>query len=115
MCGPGTTVMGSSLRKSHACREFFFGRQWKDTDIAALQKFRRPALTINKIKTTVSTVLGEQIANRSEISFRPRGGGQNSELASVLFKVFKQISDNNQLTWLRTDVFTDGMICGRLL
>ena len=104
---------GEFVEKSHACREFFFGRQWKDTDIAALQKFRRPALTINKIKTTVSTVLGEQIANRSEISFRPRGGGQNSELASVLSKVFKQISDNNQLTWLRTDVFTDGMICGR--
>ena len=104
---------GDFIEKSHACREFFFGKQWKDTDLAALQKFRRPALTINKIKTTVSTVLGEQIANRSEISFRPRGGGRNADLATVLSKVFKQISDNNQLVWLRTDVFADGMICGR--
>lgn len=104
---------GDFVEKSRACREFFFGKQWKDTDIAALQKFRRPAMTINKIKTTVSTVLGEQIANRSEISFRPRGGGRNSELATVLSKVFKQISDNNQLPWLRTDVFADGMISGR--
>ena len=104
---------GDFAEKSHTCREFFFGKQWKDTDIAALQKFRRPALTINKIKTTVSTVLGEQIANRSEISFRPRGGGQNADLADVLTKVFKQISDNNQLAWLRTDVFADGMVSGR--
>ena len=104
---------GDFVEKSHACREFFFGKQWKDTDIAALQRFRRPALTINKIKTTVSTVLGEQIANRSEISFRPRGGGRNSDLATVLTKVFKQISDNNQLAWLRTDVFADGMVSGR--
>lgn len=104
---------GDFVEKSYACREFFFGKQWKDTDIAALQQFRRPALTINKIKTTVSTVLGEQIANRSEISFRPRGGGRNSDLATILTKVFKQISDNNQLAWLRTDVFADGMISGR--
>lgn len=104
---------GDFTEKSHTCREFFFGKQWKDTDLAALQRFRRPALTINKIKTTVSTVLGEQIANRSEISFRPRGGGHNADLANVLTKVFKQISDNNQLAWLRTDVFADGMISGR--
>lgn len=104
---------GDFVEKAHTCREFFFGKQWRDTDIAALERFRRPALTINKIKTTVSTVLGEQIANRSEISFRPRGGSRNADLASVLTKVFKQISDNNQLAWLRTDVFADGMITGR--
>ena len=105
---------GDFVEKSHACREFFFGNQWKDTDLALLQRFRRPALTINKIKATVSTVLGEQISNRSEISFRPRGGGdRNVAVAQVLSKVFKQISDNNQLQWLRSDVFSDGIISGR--
>lgn len=104
---------GAFVERSHACRKFFFGDQWKDTDLAQLQQFKRPALTINKIKTTVSTVLGEQIANRSEISFRPRGGGQHSDVASALTKVFKQISDNNQLAWLRSDVFSDGVVSGR--
>ena len=104
---------GDFVEKSHSCREFFFGNQWKDIDIAQLQRFKRPALTINKIKTTLSTVLGEQIANRSEISFRPRGGVAHEDLAGVLTKVFKQISDNNQLSWLRSDVFADGMTCGR--
>ena len=101
------------VEKSRTCRDFFFSRQWKQEDLDALTNFRRPALTINKIKTTVSTVLGEQIANRSEISFRPRGGAQNADLANVLTKVFKQISDNNQLAWIRSDVFADGMVTGR--
>lgn len=104
---------GDFVEKSKQCREFFFGKQWKDADIAALQRFRRPALTINKIKTTVSSVLGEQISNRSEISFRPRGGTRNSATADILSKVFKQISDNNQLQWLRSDVFLDGMVSSR--
>lgn len=101
------------VEKSRTCRDFFFSKQWKQEDLDALVNFQRPALTINKIKTTVSTVLGEQIANRSEISFRPRGGTQNADLATVLTKVFKQISDNNQLAWIRSDVFADGMITGR--
>ena len=101
------------VEKARTCRDFFFSKQWKQEDLDALTNFHRPALTINKIKTTISTVLGEQIANRSEISFRPRGGDQNADLASVLTKVFKQISDNNQLAWVRSDVFADGMITGR--
>ena len=101
------------LESSTKCRDFFFGKQWADVDVAALQKFRRPALTINKIKTTVSTATGEQIANRSEISFRPRGGTRNADVAAALTKVFKQISDNNQLQWLRSDVFLDGLISAR--
>ena len=104
---------GDFVERSRKCREFFFGRQWADVDIAALQRFRRPALTINKIKTTVSTVAGEQIANRSEISFRPRGGDGDASVATALSKVFKQISDVNQLAWLRSDVFLDGMVSGR--
>jgi len=98
---------------SQMCRNFFFGKQWKATDLAALDKYRRPALTINKIKSTVSTATGEQIANRSEISFRPRGGMDNADSATVLSKVFKQVSDNNQLAWTRSDVFLDGLLSGR--
>lgn len=101
------------VEQSQKCREFFFGKQWRDVDIAALEQFRRPALTINKIKSTVSTATGEQIANRSEISFRPRGGTRNADIATVLTKVFKQISDNNQLQWIRSDVFLDGLISAR--
>jgi hypothetical protein len=100
------------VEKADKCERFFAGDQWAANDRAALEKNRRPVLTINKILATVSNVLGEQINNRSEISFRPRSGAP-AENAEILTKVFKQISDNNQLDWKRSDMFADGIISSR--
>lgn len=100
------------VEKADKCDRFFQGDQWESTDVQRLKNSRRPALTINKILSTVSNVAGEQINNRSEIAFRPRSTGK-SEVADALSKVFKQISDNNKLDWLRSDVFLDGIITSR--
>jgi len=100
------------VQKAEKCDAFFRGDQWDAKDKRALESVRRPALTINKIISTVSNVMGEQIYNRSEISFRPRSGAP-AETADVLSKVFKQISDNNQLDWKRSDMFADGIITSR--
>jgi hypothetical protein len=99
-------------RKANICENFFRGDQWAPEDLAKLKASRRPALTINKIISTVGNVMGEQIYNRSEISFRPKSGAE-SGTADVLTKVFKQISDNNQLDWRRSDMFADGIITSR--
>jgi hypothetical protein len=98
--------------KANTCDAFFRGDQWTDADRAALRASRRPALTINKIISTVGNVMGEQIYNRSEINFRPKSGAP-AATADVLTKVFKQISDNNQLDWRRSDMFADGIITSR--
>ena len=100
------------IRKADRCESFFRGDQWDLRDIARLQAVQRPALTINKILSTISNVLGEQIYNRAETSFRPRSGAPDG-VADVLTKVFKQISDNNQLDWKRSDMFADGVITSR--
>ena len=100
------------VEKADVCDRFFAGDQWEAGDKARLKLQRRPALTINKIISTVSNVLGEQIFNRSEINFRPRSGAPE-ETAAALVKVFKQISDNNQLDWKRSDMFADGVIRSR--
>lgn len=100
------------VAKADKCEKFFAGDQWDANDRALLDAQRRPVLTINKILSTVSNVLGEQINNRAEISFRPRSGAP-AETAEVLTKVFKQISDNNQLDWKRSEMFTDGVIGSR--
>ena len=100
------------VEKAEQCDAFFRGDQWSLQDRKALEAVRRPALTINKIISTVSNVMGEQIYNRSEISFRPRSGAP-AETADTLSKVFKQISDNNQLDWKRSDMFADGIITSR--
>lgn len=98
--------------KANLCENFFAGDHWSAEDRAALQAARRPALTINKIISTIGNVMGEQIYNRTEISFQPKSGADPGT-ADILTKVFKQISDNNQLDWRRSDMFADGIITSR--
>lgn len=100
------------MNKADKCENFFAGRQWNDQDLARLKAQRRPALTINKVLSTLSTIMGEQIYNRTEVLFRPRAGAP-AEVAEALTKVWMQISANNQLPWVRSDVFCDGIIRSR--
>jgi hypothetical protein len=100
------------VKKAEVCNNFFAGQQWDAGDLALLRSQKRPALTINKILSTISNVLGEQIEARSDISFQPRSGAP-LETATTLTKVFRQISDNNQLEWQRSDMFCDGIISSR--
>ena len=100
------------VEKADKCERFFAGDQWDKADIAKLRAVRRPALTINKIISTIGNVMGEQIFKRAETSFRPRSGAPE-EIANILTKVYRQISDNNQLDWKRSDMFADGIITSR--
>lgn len=102
-----------AVEKMTKCEDFFAGLQWDKNDMALLKASRRPALTINKIISTISNVLGEQIFNRTDITFRPRNEGATGEVADALTKVFMQIADNNQLSWVRSDVFCDGVVGSR--
>lgn len=101
------------VEKAEKCERFFHGEQWDPADAQKLKDEGRPALTINKILATVSHVMGEQIYNRTDISFRPRNKGATEEVADALTKVYMQIADNNQLAWVRSDVFTDGIVTSR--
>lgn len=101
------------VRKANRCEDFFFGQQWDLADLKYLKAVKRPALTINKIISTMSNIMGEQIYNRTDISFKPRNEGATAEVANALTKTFMQVSDNNQLSWQRSDVFADGIIGSR--
>ena len=100
------------LQKADRCDRFFVGEQWLASDLETLKQQRRPAITINKVLSTVSTILGEQINNRTEVLFRPSNGA-DAATADALSKVWMQISQNSQLPWLRSDVFCDGVIRSR--
>ena len=94
------------------CDAFYRGHQWDAADMAALDDQGRPALTINTILPTINAVLGEQTTRRMDISFKPRGRGVQP-VADVLTKLFLQISDNNKLEWIESQVFADGLIQDR--
>ena len=100
------------VAKADKCDKFALGDQWHQQDLMALELQRRPALTINKILPTLSTILGEQINNRTEVLFRPSTGG-NADVSDALSKVWMQISQNNQLPWIRSEVFADGLVRSR--
>ena len=100
------------VERADMCSDFFRGHQWRDEDVQELQAANRPHLTINKIKPTILTQLGEQVQNRADISFRPKDGA-NPQTAETLTKLFKHISEINQLDWKRSDMFADGMITSR--
>lgn len=100
------------VAKADRCDKFVAGDQWLQQDLNTLELQRRPAITINKIGATVQTLLGEQIQNRTEVLFRPSAGA-SSDTADALSKVWMQISQNNQLPWVRSEVFSDGLVRSR--
>lgn len=100
------------VEKADMCGRFIRGDQWRGEDTRKLKAERRPFITVNKVLPTLANVMGEQIKNRNEIGFQPSAGAPQ-ETADVLAKVFKQISQNNQLDWLRSDVFQDGVASSR--
>jgi hypothetical protein len=101
------------IEKADKCEHFTTGDQWRIDDLNSLAIQRRPALTINKILSTLSTILGEQINNRAEILFRPANGVADSGVAEALTKVWMQIAQNNQMPWVRSELFADGLIRSR--
>ncbi|RDE25132.1 genomic island protein [Motiliproteus coralliicola] len=98
------------MAKAKQCAAFYVGDQWDEKVKATLTAEGRPALTINTILSTVNAVLGEQSTNRMDIAFKPRHLTDSDETADTLTKLFRQISDENQLDWVEGEVFADGII-----
>ena len=102
----------SFMQHAEKCARFYSGEQWDAKDLQSLAETRRPALTVNIVLSIINTALGELINNRSEAACRPASGA-DPQLADVMTKVLKQIGENNNLPWLRTDVCRDGLLTGR--
>lgn len=100
------------LATAQRCEDFFAGDQWSEEDIAEMRKTKRPNLTINLIKPTVSAILGEYINKRMSLLFKPRTNG-DQQVADVLSKVAMQICDQNNFDHIERMVFTDGIITDR--
>lgn len=94
--------------------EYFENKQWKEEDLKLLEKQKRPALTINKIKPLVNLVLGYHINNRTQVHYLPGHDGSGSaDMARVLTHVGKQIDEQSQIPYIDTEVYMDGILGGR--
>lgn len=86
------------------------GEQWRPEDKRILADEGRPFYEFNQIMPAINTALGYQIANRLDITLRPRGEKGDAEVAKILTKVLMQVADMNQLHWVETQVYSDGLI-----
>lgn len=86
--------------------------QWEAADLANLKKSGRPALTINKIKPTLMSVLGEYLQGRTEVKFVPSAGG-TPEIAQALTKLYIHISKEQNLSKKELTLVTDALISSR--
>jgi len=100
------------IRKADQCQNYLRGNQWTEEDLAKLKQVRRPALTINKILPTMATLMGQQIKTRAEVNFQPKAG-MNSDMGDVMNQVWMHIAQNNQLPWVRSEVFQAGAVTSR--
>lgn len=104
----------SFMQKARKCDGMFSGDDHWDHDVKqALLAQNRPALTINMVHATIQAMTGEQITNRSEISYKPKANGATDEVALALTKVSRHIDDDNDYEFIETDVFEDGVITSR--
>ena len=92
--------------------QFFRGEQWDAADLATLREEGRPALTINKILSTINTVCGEQRLTRADFSFKGAGDGLDNS-AFALTKLANAVAEANRFDFLESEVFADGIIENR--
>jgi hypothetical protein len=100
------------VEKANTCDANYLGNQWNKADKATLQAQRRPALTINKILPTIDTMVGEQIQQRVDVTFKERRPGLE-DLSRQLEMLFRVIHDENQYRWKETEVVEDALITSR--
>lgn len=100
------------LKKAELCDRFFSGLQWDERVRKKLQRVNRPVMTINKVLSTVTTVMGQQLQNRADVAFRPAKDGVE-EVATALTKAYMHITTNNSYETLESEMFDDGIITSR--
>lgn len=103
------------IQQAKRCERFYLGAglQWEPNDVFILAGTGRKPVEDNQIMQMVNTAIGYQIANRMDITVRPRGRGADDESALVMGKTIKFVADDTLLHWRETEVFGNGMIMQR--
>ena len=109
-----TAGMSDWANKAKKCVDFVEGKQWSEAALKKLDEEDRPAFTFNKIAPLVRLVLGYHRNNRTDAKFLPGYDGSGSkEVADALTRIYKVVSEVNQLPYIDTEVFMDGIMTGR--
>lgn len=101
------------LQRARESYRFYTGiQQWDPAVVQELRASGRPALTINRILSTVHMPCGYQRRNRQDFKLYPRRGGTRpvAELGTALLKHTMDISRGQHQG---SEAFLDGCVCGK--
>jgi len=104
------------VRRNRRNRRYFHGDggQWSDDDKTYMESVQgRKCFEINLTKQAVLTAVGEQIATRVDISYKPKKGKASADTATVLSKLANHFLHQNNYHILETSIWKSGTIAER--
>ena len=108
------SALNSWATDAKRCIDFLEGKQWSAQELREYAEDGRPTLTLNKIAPLIRLVLGYHRNNRVDAKFLPTQDQASTEqTAALLTKIAKQISMSCNEPYTDTEVFLDGLTCGR--
>jgi len=100
------------VKKANQCEAYFYGDHWNPIHKRRLESQGKPVLTINKVFSTLITVMGEQLQNQATVGFLPKASGV-PETAEALNKIYIHIMNDNDIKNIESDLFDEGVISSR--
>jgi hypothetical protein len=99
--------------RTRAREEFAFvsGDQWLPEDEAILNEQKRPPITFNYSEKMIDAVVGAEVSNRQEATYRPRTM-DDAALAEIWNNAAKWVRDETNAEDEESDAFRDMLICG---
>lgn len=91
--------------------DFVAGKQWKPEDQEALRLQNRPDVTFNYSEKMIDAVVGAEVSNRQEVSYKARQM-ENEELSELWTNAARWVRDECNAEDEETDAFRDALICG---
>ena len=84
------------VNKANMCEDYFYGNQWHAAHKRKLENQGKPVLTINKVFSTLITVMGEQLQNQASVGFLAKATG-DPKTAEALNKIYlHSLAGNNR-------------------
>lgn len=103
---------GKWIKQAQECYAFEAGKQWSDSDMAAMKKRNRPTFVANLVRPHINMICGYAISSPYEPDFLPRGQG-DADVCRVLKSITNWVKDTTGYNKAKETSFRDKAITGR--